>query len=151
MNTPELTIYRRKLPHWRIQGAIYFVTWRLAKHQLVLTPEERTDVETSLKYFEGQRYELPAYVVMDDHTHVLVVPLEGFGLQKIVHSWKTFSARRLTKNWGRTSPVWQHEYFDRIVRDEKELIEKAQYILNNPLKRWPSIQEYPWVGFGSCL
>lgn len=40
----------------------------------------------------------------------------------------------------------QDEYFDRIVRDEAELLEKAQYIINNPFKVWPEIEEYPWVG-----
>jgi hypothetical protein len=34
-----------------------------------------------------------------------------------------------------------------IVRDEAELLEKAQYIKNNPLKRWPEINDYAWVGF----
>jgi hypothetical protein len=30
--------------------------------------------------------------------------------------------------------VWQHESFDRIVRDAREFREKAQYILNNAVK-----------------
>jgi hypothetical protein len=41
--------------------------------------------------------------------------------------------------------IWQEEYFDRIVRDEKEFLDKVQYILNNPLKRWPEMEGYPWV------
>ena len=39
-------------------------------------------------------------------------------------------------------------YFDRIIRDERELIEKASYILNNPVKRWPEMEEYEWVCVG---
>jgi REP element-mobilizing transposase RayT len=151
MKTAELTIYRRKLPHWRLPGSVYFVTWRLAKDQPRLSPEERTVVVTAIKHFEHQRYELPAYVVMDDHVHVLVLPLKGLELHRILHSWKSLAAKRLAKDWGRTTPVWQREYFDRIVRDDEELMQKAQYILGNPLKRWPSIQEYPWLGFGSCF
>ena len=69
---------------------------------------------------------------MDDHVHVSVLPLEGFALQRIVHSWKSFSAKQLAKDWRRSSPVWQREYFDRIVRNEEELMQKAQYILGNP-------------------
>jgi putative transposase len=151
MKTAGLTIYRRKLPHWRLAGAIYFVTWRIAKHQPPLGSEERTVVVTTIRHFENQRYRLPAYVVMDDHVHVLVLPVDGFALQRIVHSWKSFSAMQLANASGRIAPVWQREYLDRIVRDQEELMQKAQYILGNPLKRWPHLQEYPWMGFGTCL
>jgi putative transposase len=128
VKTPELTTYRRILPHWRMRGAVYFVTWRLAEHQHGLDPEERTIVVSVIKHFETQRYELPAFVVMDDHIHALVLPLDSFTLQSIIHSWKSFSAKRLVKEWGRTPPVWEREYFDRIVRNDKELFQKAQYI-----------------------
>ncbi len=149
MKTPELAIYRRKLPHWRMPGAVYFVTWRLAKHQPVLAPEERTVVVTAIKHFEASRYELLAYVVMDDHVHLLVKPLDDLELHRIVHSWKSVSAKKLVKGWARIAPVWQREYFDRIVRNEEELMQKAQYILGNPSKRWPDFQDYSRVGFGA--
>lgn len=149
MKTPELTIYRRRLPHWRMPGAVYFVTWRLAKQQPPLRPEERTIVVDVIKHFENHRYELPSYVVMDDHVHVLVSILEDLELHQIVHSWKSFSAKRLAKDSDRMTPVWQREYFDRMMRNEEELIQKAEYILGNPLKRWPSVAKYSWVGVGS--
>ncbi len=149
MGTPEFTSYRRKLPHWRMQGCVYFVTWRLAKTQPALNSEEKTLVVTAIRHFDGLRYELIAYVVMDDHTHALVLPLPNHSLQQILHSWKSFTAKRLRKLGARAVPVWQDEYFDRIVRDETDLIRKAEYVLGNPLKRWPEMQEYPWSGFGS--
>ncbi len=31
-------------------------------------------------------------------------------------------------------PVWQRNYWDRIIRNEKELFKIRQYIINNPLK-----------------
>jgi len=150
MKTPELTIYRRKLPHWRIQGAVYFITWRLAKAQLPLHPDDRTIVTNAIKYYEGSRYDLLAYVVMDDHVHVMLFPVAGHTLRQILHSWKSFTAKELRKLRERPVPVWQDEYFDRVVRDDTDLIEKTLYILGNPLKRWPDAEDYPWVGLGSC-
>ena len=100
-------------------------------------------IMSALRHFDGSRYELYAYVVMDDHVHALVEPLEDYRLQKLVHSWKSFTAHNLRRDSSRR--VWQEEYFDRIVRDEKEFLDKAQYILNNPLKRWPEMEGYPWV------
>ncbi len=79
----------------------------------------------------------------------LVSILEDLELHQIVHSWKSFSAKRLAKDSDRMTPVWQREYFDRMMRNEEELIQKAEYILGNPLKRWPSVEKYSWVGVGS--
>lgn len=105
----------------------------------------------AIQHFEKQRYRIAAYVVMDDHVHVLLLPLGPSELHQIVHSWKSFSALRLVREWGRTRPIWQREYFDRIVRNDEEFEQKEQYILGNPFKRWPDLEEYPWVGFGELF
>ncbi len=148
MKNPELTIYYRRLPHWRLEGQVYFVTWRLHVTQKTLTSKERNLVRSALSHFEGERYSLFAYVVMDDHVHVLFSPLEGNELKSIIHSWKSFTGHRLCREFGRPSPVWQDESFDRIVRNEAEFLEKGNYILSNPRKRWPDMEDYPWVGLG---
>jgi putative transposase len=138
-------VYRRKLPHWRRDGATYFVTWRVAEEQGELDSAERELVVSALRAFEGQRYELDAWVVMNDHVHVIVRPMAEWSLKSIVHSWKSFTANRMQRGGRRTGRVWQDEYFDRIVRDEKELLQKYRYILGNPYKRWPLLNEYQWV------
>ena len=141
--------YRRHLPHWRQEGSVYFVTWRLAGEQSLLTPPERTIIVEALRHFHKQRYELFAYVIMDDHVHVLAQPIAPHELRNVLHTWKSYSARCLQKQFGRQGALWQNESFDRIVRDEQEFQEKARYILHNPLKRWPDLIEYEWVGIGA--
>jgi REP element-mobilizing transposase RayT len=138
--------YYRNLPHWRLEGATYFVTWRINPSQGDLSVEERSAVQDALRHFGGERYDLLAHVVMNDHVHVLVQPFEEFGLEQTVHSWKSFSARELQRKHGRRGSVWLREYFDRVVRDEKEFLQKLNYVLGNPWKRWPDLKEYPWVG-----
>jgi putative transposase len=128
----ELEIYRRRLPHWRLEGSIYFITWRLHASQLELNPEERNFIADVLKHFDVDRYDLLAYVVMHNHVHVLVKPAEKYRLAQLLHSWKSFTANHLQRHFNRRKCIWQDEYFDRIVRDEAELLEKAQYIINNP-------------------
>ena len=141
----ELVKYRRKMPHWRLAGSVYFVTWRLEFPQPELTPHERAVIMSALKHFDGQRYELYACVVMHNHIHALIKPLQQYLLQELVHSWKSFSAHKFNKDFHREIPIWQEEYFDRIIRDEREFFDKAQYIINNPLKQWPEAEDYPWV------
>jgi REP element-mobilizing transposase RayT len=141
----ELWIYRRRMPHWRLTGAVYFVTWRLEQCQGFLSFAESELIASAIRYFDGQRYDLMAYVVMPNHVHILVKPYDQFLLQELVHSWKSFTAHKLQRQYGRQGRIWQEDYFDRIIRDEVEFLEKAQYILNNPLKLHPHRQEYPWV------
>ncbi len=100
---------------------------------------------SAFEYFDAKRYNLLAYVIMPDHVHVLVDPLENHMLHNTIQSWKSFTANTLQRQFGRTGSLWLNEYFDRIVRDEEEFVEKAQYILNNPAKRWPEIEDYEWV------
>jgi len=60
------------------------------------------------------------------------------GLFEFLRALKTFSARRI--NELRNSPglsLWQSRFFDRIIRDETELFNIRQYIINNP-KNWGS-------------
>jgi REP-associated tyrosine transposase len=142
---PMELLYRRRLPHWRNDEVIYLVTWRLAKGQPELDSAERNLVAQALKHFDGQRYRLAAYVVMNDHVHALVMPLGTHRLKGILHSWKSFTAHQMRRDPRRAGHVWQDEYFDRIIRDDKEFLQKLRYIVNNPSKRWPDLEAYPWV------
>ncbi len=140
--------YSRFLPHWRVEGATYFVTWRLNPKQSALDPNERTIVANAILFFDGTRYTIHCYVVMDDHVHVLLTPLVPWTVEKIVHSWKSFSAHEIQRHGSHSGTIWQREYFDRIVRDEAEMTEKGNYILGNPIKRWPEIKDYQWAELG---
>ncbi len=140
-----VTFYRRNLPHIRAGGAVYFVTWRCRLEQANMSEKERDAVVTALCWFEGARYRLHGYVVMNDHVHVMVEPFDDWKLDKILHSLKSFTANRFQRFYGRRGPIWQREYFDRLIRNENEYCEKRDYILNNPYKRWPDIDDYLWV------
>ena len=145
-------ITRRALPHWQEPGSVYFITWRCKKDE-VLSPEERTITLESLHYWDGRKWTLYAAVVMPDHVHTLVQPMtlpqsDGvYDLAEIIHSVKSFSVHQINRLRGRRRSLWQDERYDRIVRDEAEILEKWQYIMNNPLKqelvqRW---EDYPWL------
>jgi REP element-mobilizing transposase RayT len=137
--------YQRNMPHWRLKGSTYFVTWRLHPEQRILMELDRALVASAIKHFHGERYNLSGYVVMDDHCHAVVRPLGEFKLQAIMHSWKSYTARQFQLSSGRPCAIWQREYFDRIIRTEEEYWEKIQYMLNNPKKRWPETTSYEWA------
>ena len=88
-------------------------------------------VEAELKHFNGKRYELLAWSVMPNHVHAVVRPVGGNTLVRILHSWKSYTANHANKLIGRSGTFWQPEYFDHIVRDERELVETINYVEKN--------------------
>jgi len=133
------------MPHWEGAGSAYLITWRVAMGQAALGPAERDLVAENIEHFNHERYELYAYVVMDDHVHVVMLPLEGQTLAKLLHSWKSYTANRLQRESGREGAVWQPDYYSRIIRSEGDLCEKCSYVLSNPQRRWPEVGEYRWA------
>ena len=98
------------------------------------------------------------YVIMPNHVHMIIlISQEGTvwspsptceegtvcspsymrtNLQTRIRTWKTL----ISKELGRS--VWQRSYYDHVIRNERDYVEKAQYILNNPAK-WCEDQYYP--------
>jgi type I restriction enzyme R subunit len=64
---------------------------------LLEMPECREIVESALRYFDGQRYQLGDFVVASNHVHALVTPLSGHDISNILQSWKSFTAKELIK------------------------------------------------------
>lgn len=93
----------------------------------------------SLMHFAGSRYELPAFVIMPNHVHLLIRPLtkaedrQPWGLDEIMHSIKGFSASGANRVLRRSGAFWQREYYDHLVRDERELAFYRDYVVNNPV------------------
>jgi REP element-mobilizing transposase RayT len=109
-------------------------------------PELADMVETALMYFDGVRYHLLAWCVMPNHVHVLFEPLDGYALDGIIRSWKTFTAKQCNLLIKRSGTFWARDYFDRFIRDESHLARTADYIENNPVKAnlVESPEAWPW-------
>ncbi len=54
-------------------------------------------VADALRHFDGERYVLGPFVVMPNHVHALVQPVNGHDLPGILHSWKGFTAHRINE------------------------------------------------------
>ncbi len=97
-------------------------------------PEIANVVEDALLHFDGLRYKMPAWVIMPNHVHALLIPLEPFLLEDIVHSWKSFTANEANRILKRTGQFWQAEYFDRYIRNGEHYFAAVDYIEQNPVK-----------------
>ncbi len=111
---------------------------------LLANPDVARLVVNALKHFDGERYHLHAWCVMPNHVHVLATPLGCSTLSSIIHSWKSYTAKRANKRLGRRGALWMQEYFDRAIRDERHFITAVEYIENNPVKAGLCKQATDW-------
>ena len=93
-------------------------------------------------HFAGTRYDVLAYVIVPNHFHWVFRPLASWRdgcasrteREIIMHSFSRQTARVCNRMLGRTGRFWQHESYDRVVRDETELQRIIDYIEYNPVK-----------------
>ena len=92
-------------------------------------------VEKYIKNIKG----IDVYTIMPNHIHLII--RVGFdsdgtmlassptqGIPQLIKSFKIM----VSKECGKT--IFQRSYYDHIIRDEKDYMEKLNYILSNPLK-----------------
>jgi REP element-mobilizing transposase RayT len=123
--------WKRHLPHYEESRSYYFITFTTDERR-PLTISEKECIFKALLYLDDRKYALYAAVVMDDHAHIIIKPTEP--LSKIMHSIKSYTAHEINKAEQRSGKVWQDEYHDRLIRNEKEFREKLLYTANNPIK-----------------
>jgi putative transposase len=80
-----------------------------------------------------------------------VAPTNGTGPESgsigaIIGQFKSISTKRINRLRNTPGhPVWQRNYYDHIIRDEKSLFQIRTYIRNNP-SNWDSDEENPVCG-----
>ena len=89
-------------------------------------------VAGNLFHFDGTSYTIEGFVIMPNHAHVLVHLAEGETLSEVLHSWKSFTSKRIGAALNQEGVIWQDEYFDTLVRGADHLYDLRQYIWDNP-------------------
>lgn len=98
---------------------------------LLKKQSNRKIVEDALLFFDEKRYDLVAFVVMPNHIHILMKLKEGHELTEIMHSIKSYTAKKINENENSIGPVWQSESYDRLIRDQKHFENVVRYIIEN--------------------
>ena len=81
---------------------------------------------------DGTLYNLLSYVVMPNHVHILFKQISP--LKVIMKQLKGSSSFALNKLLNKKGTFWQHDYYDRVVRDEKHFLSTLEYIKDNAVK-----------------
>jgi len=106
-------------------------------------------------------YQLDQFQIMPNHIHGIVEIINdqyfktavsvgnGFkpfptihGLSEIVRGFKTFSSRKINNLQDQIYFQWQKSFYDRVIRNEKELNSIRYYIQQNPVQ-WSEDRNNP--------
>jgi len=129
-------IWRGRLPHWRADDVRYYVTFR---HRRALDEAERQALLRHLIRPEGKRWDLMIACVLPENTELIFTVLQDrtgrpYELSDIVEAAKRRAGKLIIHNTGERFPPFYAESFDRIIRDEVELEERWEQILNSPVR-----------------
>jgi len=101
---------------------------------LLRDPSLSSIVANALRHFDGSRYTLSSFAVMPNHVHALFQLKALYRIEDVVKSWKGFTAKEINQRINVAGPLWQDEYWDRMIRNQRHFTKCREYILQNPLK-----------------
>jgi len=113
-------------------------------------PEIAGIVAAKMIEYDSTYYDLQTYCIMPNHVHVLfsmaaqVIDSQGIWkddrpenyvqLDKVMQLIKGVSSFLVNRKLGRNGKLWFKDSYDHYVRNEKEWLNIASYILQNPVK-----------------
>jgi putative transposase len=153
--------------HYDVPGHAHYLTFSCYRRQSLLAHEEprRWLLEALVTARSKVAFDLWAYVVMPEHTHLLVWPRDGTKVSEILRHVKLPVTKRvrllalerfgelheamaLVRPDGRTAlRFWQRGGgYDRNLWSPQEVREKIDYIHANPVRRGLVLRpgDWPW-------
>jgi len=89
-------------------------------------------VIATLEHYAQRDYVLHAFVVMPDHLHLLITPLES--VEKSVQLIKGGFSFRAKRELDWMGEIWQQGFTDHRIRDEDGWTHHLDYIRQNPVR-----------------
>jgi putative transposase len=101
------------------------------------------DDEDRLRYLQGLREgllrygcSLHAYVLMDNHVHLLLTPVEAGAISRLMQTFGRNYAGAFNSRHGRTGTLWEGRYKSCLVDSEQYVLTCYRYIELNPIRAW---------------
>lgn len=111
------------------QDGYYFVTVCTDQHHPYLSNLRHKIIENVQKLKRVSGVHVDYFVVMPTHVHLIIILSDSRRpLGEIVRRFKASSSREAGFK------LWQPNYYEHVIRDERALFKIREYIQNNPLK-----------------
>jgi putative transposase len=100
---------------------------------------------------EKYRCRLHAYVLMTNHVHLLLTPMEDQGIGEMMQALGRRYVYYVNKTYRRTGTLWEGRYKASLVDSEAYLLTCMRYIELNPVRAGMvnHAGEYKWSSYGA--
>jgi putative transposase len=127
-------------------GAYYVVTTVIANRRPLFRQCRLADAAAMeiARCQKEERVVSLAWVVMPDHIHWLFELKQG-SLSRCLQAFKSRLARAMNAEMLGSGSIWQPGFYDDRIREDEDLLEKARYLVANPIRSGlvSRIEDYP--------
>ena len=144
-----------RLPRLTLPGYPHHVIHRGNNRQAVFV--DRQDRELLLESLAEQArafdVAVHAYVLMDNHFHLLATPRTAEGLPMLMQAVGRRYVRAFNQRHGRTGTLWEGRYRSTVLDPARYLLACMAYIDLNPVRAGLVAEpvEYPWSSHAHAL
>ncbi|MFH1893857.1 MAG: transposase [Candidatus Zixiibacteriota bacterium] len=133
-----------KLRRFYSDGNLFFVTNVAYKRRPILA--DNTDILMSaIQRVVGlSNGELIAWIIMPDHFHI-IADTGSKNISDIMHRIKlSFASTYRKREHMHSGRVWQHRFWDHVIRDQVDMNRHIDYIHYNPVKHGLATSPFDW-------
>ena len=133
-------------PHLYLDNAWYLVTAATFHRRPLLAGDEAKQIvrETLERLAQKHEVSLRAWVILDDHYHLLLRTRRGDALSRFFQQLHGSTARQInTRDSAPGRQVWQN-FWDTCIRTEHDLWTRFNYVHLNPVKHSYVSQPEHW-------
>lgn len=130
-------------------------------HHIIQCGNNRQAIFTSVGDFQffldllddaARRFDVAihAYVLMNNHFHLLVTPRSDNGLPQMMQAVGRRYVRYFNDSYGRSGTLWEGRYKSTLIQTERYLLACMAYMDLNPVRAGmvTSPSDYPWSSYG---
>lgn len=141
-----------RLPRLSVPGYPHHVIQRGNNRQIIFLVDADRRRMLELLEENARRFEVAvhAYVLMDNHFHLLLTPQTAEGLPAMMQAVGRRYVRYFNDTHGRTGTLWEGRYKSTLIETERYLLVCMAYIDLNPVRAGLVAQarDYPWSSHG---
>ena len=123
-------------PRVYFDGAMYHITSRGNNRQSIFADDaDRQEFLMFLRRYKDRfRFKLFAYVLMPNHTHLVLAPSSGTTVSQIMQCHFIAYAKYFNRRHGRVGHVFQGRFHSRLIETDTHLLVVTRYVHLNPVQ-----------------
>lgn len=137
-----------RLPRLTLPGYPHHIILRGNNRQTIFSADADRQFFLDLLGENARRFEvaLHAYVLMDNHVHVLATPQSTTGIPQLMQSLGRSYVRYFNAMHRRSGTLWEGRYRSTLIQAERHLIACMVYIDLNPVRAGmvSNPRQFPW-------